>query len=269
LCEQALLGVDASKQFKLQPAAQTHDFFIRPGFDPLSASAYLFDIDGTLLNTRDGVHWNAFRTALREVFGIESLLDNIPVHGNTDIGILRAVTEQNGIAPTKFERSLPRALAIMRAEVGHNAAGMQCELCPSIRELLEKLRKSGKLLGVVSGNLESIAWKKIEAAGLRDFFSFGSFSDEAERRVEIFRLGLAQAERLLRQQPDDATRHWQVTTGDCIFVGDTPADVDAARAAGAPIIAVATGIYSFNDLLASFPDACVPCCSDLFGRSAC
>ena len=260
--------MNASKQFELQPAAQTHDCFIRPGFDPFSGSAYLFDIDGTLLNTRDGVHWNAFRTALRELFGIESLLDNIPVHGNTDIGILRAVIEQNGIAPAQFERSLPRALAIMRAEVEHNAAGMQCELCPSIYELLKELRKSGKLLGVVSGNLESIAWKKLEAAGLRGFFAFGSFSDNAEHREQIFRLGLAQAERLLRQQPDDGTGRLPVTTGHCIFVGDTPADIQAAHAAGAPIIAVATGIYSFNDLLASFPDACVPCCSDLFGRSA-
>ena len=248
----------------LQPVAQTEKLYIRPGFNSFAASAYLFDIDGTLLNTRDGVHWNAFRTALREVFAIESLLDTVPVHGNTDIGILRAVTEQYGLSTAEFERKLPDALTLMRSEVERNFCEMQCELCPSIHELLAELRSRSKLLGVVSGNLESIGWKKIEAAGLRQFFSFGSFSDEAESREQIFRHGLAEAERLLLQQIDGASDH--LATGHCIFVGDTPADIQAARDAGAPIIAAATGIYSFEELLASYPDACVPCCSDLLAN---
>jgi len=50
-------------------------------------------------------------------------------------------------------------------------------------------------------------------------------------------------------------------------VGDTPSDIEAARAVGVPVIALATGIYSFDDLLAHQPDACLECASDLPQRS--
>lgn len=254
----------------MQPASQTRQIFIRAGFDPFAASAFLFDIDGTLLNTRDGVHWNAFRTALREVFAIESLLDTVPVHGNTDIGILRAVTEQHGVAPEDFEEKLPRALDLMRAEVKKNYSHIDCELCADIEELLIALRRQGKLLGVVSGNLESIGWKKIAAAGLRDYFAFGSFSDGAEQRVDIFRAGVQHVRELIASQSPNhqitKSHNRPVTSSpDCIFIGDTPADIASAQAVGSPVIAVATGIYDFAELLASSPDACVPCCSDLLG----
>ena len=250
--------MDASKEVKVNLVSQTREIFIRPGFDPLAGAAYLFDIDGTLLNTNDGVHWNAFRCALREVFGIESLLDTVPVHGNTDIGILRAVANQHGIEPAAFEHELSHALEIMRREVLRNGHDMHCELCPGVRDLLEELRGQGKILGVVSGNLESIGWRKIEMAGLRGFFRFGAFSDSTERRVDIFYYGLQQARKLLRWPDGEITR-----SPDCIFIGDTPADIAAARSLGMPIIAVATGVFGFADLLASSPDACVPCCGDL------
>lgn len=246
----------------MPPVSQTREAFIRSGFNPLAGTAYLFDIDCTLLNTQDGVHWNAFRSALRESFGIESLLDTVPVHGNTDIGILRAVASQHGIGPAAFERELRHALEIMRREVARNGHRMQCELCPGVRDLLEELRGHNKILGVVSGNLESIGWRKLESAGLGDFFAFGSFSDETEQRAEIFRRGLLRAKDLAAGRAR-STEHWPLGNDHCVFVGDTPADIAAARSLGAPIIAVATGIFSFADLLASSPDACVPCCSDL------
>jgi phosphoglycolate phosphatase len=46
-------------------------------------------------------------------------------------------------------------------------------------------------------------------------------------------------------------------------VGDTPADVQAAKIVEAPVIAIATGIYSFSELVACAPDACFGCASDL------
>jgi len=63
---------------------------VRPGFRWDSADAFLFDIDGTLLNSGDAVHYFAFRNAIRDVLGIEASIEGVPVHGNTDVGILRA-----------------------------------------------------------------------------------------------------------------------------------------------------------------------------------
>lgn len=215
------------------------------------ADAYLFDIDGTLLNSRDGVHYNAFHAAVREVYGIDSRIDGVPVHGNTDLGILRAVARRAGLSDGEFESKLPAAIERMCAEASRNAAGMAPQLCPSIRQLLTALREADKLLGVVSGNLEPIGWLKLEAAGVKDFFAFGSFSGRRELRREIFAHGMEE----VRRRRGAGAR--------ACFVGDTPADIEAARLVGSPILAVATGIFTRADLLAHAPDACVGCCSDL------
>lgn len=217
------------------------------------ADAYLFDIDGTLLNSRDGVHYNAFHAAVRQVYGIDSKIDGVPVHGNTDLGILRAVARRAGLADAEFEKKLPQAIACMCAEAGHNAAGMKPELCPAIPELLAALAEANKLLGIVSGNLEPIAWLKLQAAGVKQFFAFGSFSGERELRRDIFAYGIEEARRRLGAKAQ------------VCFVGDTPADIEAARQVGSPILAVATGIFTAGELLAYQPDACVGCCSELLG----
>jgi phosphoglycolate phosphatase len=225
--------------------------FVRPGFNWQSAAAYLFDIDGTLLNSRDAVHYFAFRNAMRQVLGVEASIEGVPVHGNTDIGILRAVLRREGLDNAAIDDSLPEIIERMCAEVQHNHEQLDPELCPSVLELVTRLHKSGKRLGVVSGNLETIGWLKLEKAGLKPMFSFASFSYPRELRVDIFRHGLAQARNFVGEE------------GSTFFVGDTPSDIEAARATGTPVIALATGVYSFPDLLACGPDACLACATDL------
>src|SRR5512146_3136470 len=151
----------------------------------LKYDAYLFDIDGTLMNVRDGTHYNAFHNAVREIYGIDSRIDGVPVHGNTDIGILRAVARRAGLTDSEFESRLRNAVEHMCHYVERNSTGIRPELCPSILELLRFLANTGKLLGVVPGNLERIGWLKLEKAGIRKFFSFGCFSDQQELRTDI------------------------------------------------------------------------------------
>jgi phosphoglycolate phosphatase-like HAD superfamily hydrolase len=226
-----------------------------PPFQPAGllppADAYLFDIDGTLLNSRDGVHYNAFHAAVREIYGIDSKIDGVPVHGNTDLGILRAVARRAGLSDAEFESKLPAAIECMCGAARRHASGIAPELCPSIRPLLTTLQGAGKLLGVVSGNLETIGWLKLEAAGLQQFFAFGSFSNQRELRRDIFAHGMAEV------------RHRLGAAARVCFVGDTPADIQAARELACPILAVATGVFPATELLAHRPDACVGCCSEL------
>src|SRR5215471_3106418 len=94
--------------------------FIRTGFSWDSADAYLFDIDGTLLNCRDAVHYWAFRRSVQEVLGIEAGIDGVPVHGNTDIGILRAALRRAGLDDGALDAHLPRIVEQMCAEAQRN-----------------------------------------------------------------------------------------------------------------------------------------------------
>src|SRR4051812_5575661 len=141
------------------------------------ADAYIFDIDGTLLNTKDLVHWNALHQAMVEAYGVDTTIEGIPYHGKTDLSILRAAVGRAGVSDFDFDARLPEALDVVCREVEANHLQLVPNVCPGIVQLLKSLKADNKLTGVASGNLETVGWHKIEAAGLREFFSFGFFSD--------------------------------------------------------------------------------------------
>ena len=188
---------------------------------------------------------------MREVFGVDAKIDGVPVHGNTDIGILRAVLRRHGLSDPAIDAGVPRMIEYLCAEVQRNSDQMRPELCPSICELLSYLEVEDKLLGAASGNLEPVGWLKLEKAGIKERFKFGSFSFPLELRVDILRRGIEMA----RQHRGNAALVY--------IVGDTPADIEAAKAVSAPVIALATGIYSFEELMKFAPDACFGCGTDM------
>src|SRR5581483_367243 len=217
-----------------------------------AADAYIFDIDGTLLVTRDLVHWNALHQAMVEAYGVDATIEGIQYHGKTDLSILRAALARAGVSDGRFEAGLLRALEIVRREVEANYRDLKPIVCRGVLEMLASLGASGKLLGIASGNLKTVGWRKIEAAGLRRFFSFGCFSDHHESRAEIFRNAVACAAEKRGANPR------------VCFIGDTPSDIEAARNVGAQILAVASGTFSFEQLNACSPDLCVADCSEFF-----
>lgn len=217
-----------------------------------NADAYIFDIDGTLLVTRDLVHWNALHQAMLEAYGIDTSIEGIQYHGKTDLSILRAALARKGVGDDAFEAMLPKALEIVCREVEAHHHLIQPAVCPGIPEILKFIASSGNAIGVASGNLETVGWHKIEAAGLRQFFAFGSFSDQCESRAGIFQNALSH---VARQLGPHAT---------ACFVGDTPSDIQAAKEVGAAIVAVASGTFSIAELSACSPDLCISHCGELF-----
>jgi phosphoglycolate phosphatase len=216
------------------------------------ADAYIFDIDGTLLVTKDLVHWNALHQAMLEAYGVDTTIEGIPYHGKTDLSILRAALDREGIREVEFERKLSRALEIVCREVEANHREIKAQVCSGVNQFLDHLRNQRKLIGVASGNLATVGWHKMAAAGLRSFFSFGFFSDSCESRREIFRSALE----YVQQQLGGQAR--------ALFVGDTPSDIQAAHEVNAAILAVSTGTFSFDDLKACSPDLCISHCGELF-----
>jgi phosphoglycolate phosphatase-like HAD superfamily hydrolase len=84
---------------------------------------------------------------------------------------------------------------------------------------------------------------KLEAFGVHDAFAWGAFGDEAPDRNELAKLAVHRA----------AERHG-VSSERCIVVGDTEHDIACARAAGAKVVAVATGSQSREELADHSPD---------------
>src|SRR5215472_834720 len=97
------------------PASSTHSS--GDGFHWLQPDAYFFDIDGTLLISRDRIHYRALNTALQSVYGADTTIDGVAYHGMTDLGILRAALERVGVSQGVFLAGLPEALEVVRKYV--------------------------------------------------------------------------------------------------------------------------------------------------------
>ncbi len=207
--------------------------------------AYLFDIDGTLMQCTDAVHYFAFCEALTAIAGRPLNLDGVVAHGNVDVGILRDAFELANVPGEKWRPRLDEIRTSMCDFVERRTADLCIQVLPQVREVLAHLRHRGAVLGVATGNLERIGEAKLERCGLLSCFDFGGYSDAYEFRRDVFRGALAKARALAGQQASV-----------CV-VGDTPEDIRAAHANHLPVIAVATGIYSYEDLLNEAPEWCL------------
>lgn len=236
----------------LQPAAddrlRPRGTLMRP-WDEFEA--YLFDIDGTLLNCKDAVHYFAFCEALKTLSGRELNLDGVTAHGNTDIGILRDVLLLAGVPESDWRPRIQEACSSMCSYVETNRHEINTDALPATKEVLEHLRDRKAVLGVATGNLGSIGRIKLESCRLLQHFDFLAFSDGLECRADVYSRALERARDLAG--PDAAI----------CAIGDTPADIHAARHHRISIIAVATGIHSREQLSQEQPDLCLSSLSEL------
>jgi phosphoglycolate phosphatase len=216
--------------------------------------AYLFDIDGTLLNATDAVHYFAFCEALTTFAGRPLSLGGVNAHGNVDTGILRDAFGLADIPDVQWRPRLREIHEAMCAFVTRDQADLRLNVLPQVPEVLDHLRAKGATLGVATGNLEGIGRLKLARAGLLDRFHFGAFSDAHEYRHEVFKAAVEMARRLTGA---DAKV--------CV-IGDTPSDIRAARSNQLDVIAVATGIYSLEALQAENPTRAVTSLAELLPR---
>ncbi len=235
-----------------QSATPVERVYSHPGFQWDGFDAYLFDIDGTLLRSGDGVHYQAFFSSVRSVLNHDLVLEGVTVHGNTDPGILRDAFRVAQLSEDHWRPALDRILDEMRNSVEAQRSEMKVRVMPGVEQTLAHLSHKGAALGVATGNLATIGWTKVELAGLRNWFTFGGFSDLYDVRAEMISNAAAEAR---KAAGSDASI--------CV-VGDTPFDISAARANSLPTIAVATGHYTFDDLMQYQPEACATTLSALF-----
>lgn len=221
-----------------------------------SYDAYLFDIDGTLLHCTDAVHYFAFCNALTTIAGRPMNLDGVMTQGNVDEGILRDALALAGIPEYVWRPQIEQARAQMCRHAHAHRADFCMDVMPHTEELLLHLRGRGAKLGLATGNFAEIGKLKLTHCGLLQHFDFGGWSDGFEYRRDVF----ANAVRLAREAAG-------ADAAVCV-VGDTPSDVQAAQANGLDVIAVATGIYSFETLQAEQPTWCIRTFADLLQPTA-
>ena len=202
----------------------------------------LFDIDGTLLAS-GGAGKAALEAAFTEVFRI-ALRTEIPYSGRTDRAIARDLLHQHGVEPSLTNAQTLLAAYLERLPDSLNRHNGR--VLPGILSLLQSLReRSDVSLGLLTGNVRAGARVKLGHYGLFEHFAFGGFGDEHFDRDDVAREALAAIHTHVgtHVRPE---RIW--------VIGDTPLDVKCARAIGARVAAVATGVHTYEQLLETSPD---------------
>jgi phosphoglycolate phosphatase-like HAD superfamily hydrolase len=153
--------------------------------------------------------------------------------------------QASGMNDAQIHAAMPAV--IERAQDAYQDAvpDIRDKTCPGVVELLECLRERGTILALVTGNLTRIGWRKLERAGLKDYFLFGAFGEMAPTRGGLARLAIERA------------RREGFANGRISLIGDATQDVVAAQENGIRSIAVRTGITPPEELEASAPDVLI------------
>jgi pyrophosphatase PpaX len=178
----------------------------------------LFDLDGTLVDSAAvilGSFHHATEQVLRRRFPDERILAQV---GGSNLATQMALLDAD------------RVDELVRVYREHNEP-LQGELAcfPGIVEVLAQLKREGRMLGVVSAKQRPTVRHAFESAGIGDFFDVVVGSDDTERHKPDPEPVLKALE-LLEARPQDAA-----------YIGDSPFDVAAARAAGVFSVAVGWG----------------------------
>jgi len=216
---------------------------------------FLFDVDGTLVTAR-GAGRRALGRALAAVYGTAGPIDRYDVRGKTDPRIVFDLMRAAGLRDADVAARLDECFDVYVQELSALIAdGHPLEVLPGVTGVVEALAaRRDAVLGLLTGNIERGARAKLSPAGLWPRFRVGAFgSDDADRR-RLPAVACARARALTGHDfPFE-----RVT-----IIGDTPLDVDCARACGARAVVVATGQHGATELGACGPDLLFPDLGDV------
>jgi len=190
----------------------------------------LWDVDGTLL-LNGAKAGTLYDEAIEHVSGYAPGGTRPGEHGKTDGQIIAERLAQYDLDPELHAAVGARLdeLSVVASSSTHRR-----QAAPGVQDALAAVLEAGWTNALLTGNSPTRARAKLSGAGI-DVQAFdwehSFFGDRARQRTEI----TAAARDALAGVPS-------------VIVGDTPSDDAAAAAAGIPFIAVATGVFSADEL---------------------
>jgi phosphoglycolate phosphatase-like HAD superfamily hydrolase len=193
----------------------------------------------------DGAGSSSWTLAFEELYQISADIFQYTDTGMTDQAIAKHTFEATMKRPAtdaELKELIEVRLRHLRETINASA---HFEVLGGVVELLTKLKASGAILGVVTGNLQEAAEMKLEKASLADFFTFGGYGSDAFERVD------------LTQNAIDRCRNihgFDLPLEDFVAIGDTPNDIKAAHGCAIQCVGVGTHKYKREELAAAGAD---------------
>ena len=192
--------------------------------------AFIFDVDGTLIDSND-FHAEAWQKAFKK-FGKEIPFDKIRVQigKGADTLLPEFLTE-------KEIEEFGDEIAEKRGEIFKNEYMPRVKPFPKVRELFEKIKADGKKIALASSSKEDEVEEYKKIANIEDLVEKSTSSDDSDNskpEPDIFQAALK-----LLGNP---------TLENVLVIGDTPYDAEAATKAKLKIVGVLCGDFPEKDL---------------------
>jgi len=202
--------------------------------------AVVFDLDGTIVDSVELITVS-FQHAVREVLGIELTAEESIAH------VGRPLLEQMTI----FSPEHADELVTTYREFNHRVHDRMLTLYDGILHLLDSLQTAGVKMGLVTSKSRYTTQMAFDLTGIESYFDAVVCADESPRNKPFGDPILLCLERL------------GVAPVRAAYVGDSPADIQAAHAAGVEAIGVAWGVFPVDTLVAEKPGRLVHTVSEL------
>lgn len=195
--------------------------------------AILFDGDGTLIDTED-IILASMRHTINGLHGLDASDEELMAGVGTPLP-----AQMMGFA--QGDEAL--ADRLVREYRSHNDAIHDAAIhaFPDTREALELLRDAGYRMGVVTSKRHEMAARGLELSGIGDFFEVLVAPDDHPEH---------------KPAPGPilyACRLMDVDPTACMYVGDSPFDIQAGNAAGCTTVAAQWGMFPPDVLAAEHP----------------
>lgn len=191
----------------------------------------LFDLDGTLINSQEGIT-KGVQYALKEYLGIdEPDLDSLLCFIGPPLALMFA--QKYHVPAEKIEPT------VAKYREYYDSVGMkQCELYPGVKETLRRMHEKGYVIGLASSKPEWNCEQILEDQGVACYFDYiVGASKGPERREKVLVL-------------EEAFRRMDVKDrSEVVLVGDTKYDAIGAQKAGIDCIGVTFGFGTREELL--------------------
>ena len=195
---------------------------------PLVRDVVLFDLDGTVLDTHDAI-LDSMRYATRKVLN-RVIPDEVLL---AEVG-QPLVTQMRTFAPD--EETAQELLVAYRSR---NEVDLDQKTAPfsGIEQLVRALKNKGFTVAIVTSKREVLASESLKSFGMYDLFA---------------RVNGMESSAGHKPDPDpllQAAKDLRVSTDRCMYIGDSPYDLQAANAARITCVGVTWGKFFGREVL--------------------
>ena len=198
-----------------------------------TVKAILFDLDGTIIDTYE-VILRSMRYTMKTILGEDY----------SAAQLMKKVGQPLKTQMADYARSEEECDEMLRVYRAYQAQihDKTVKAFSNTQNTLEALKAAGYLLGIVTSKLHAPALHGLEFCGLEGYFSCLVGADDCSKH-----------------KPDPfpvvyGAQLLGVDVSACIYVGDSPYDIQAGNAAGAITIAALWGMFAEDELMQEKPN---------------